>query len=367
MYTTRTGGPPPTHRSRPSRRPRMHSAAAALAVFLAGCVPLVLALRWWRPGFPPRAALGYVALTAAFFAAPLFSGALQVPTDLAYEWLPWSDLAIAGDAPRNFFQADTLLEQLPFHVQVRRRLLAGEAPLWSHELGTGQPLLGNGQSAPFSPLPLLALPLAPLRALTVAGAWQILLGLLAAHALLLRLGAGPWGAALGAVSSGLSTYAVVWIYDTPGMAAAFVPGLLLGVLLVRDGEPRALAGLIACALGLALSGHPETMAHAGLAAAAVAAVLLLARRPGRGRVLGRLAARARLVPALGAPALLALAETLPRSGRAGGWPRRSRGACAGRHWSGRRRTSSRRLSSRASCCRCWRRSPWAARPTATTA
>src|SRR6202035_3078758 len=119
MYTIKRGGPPPTHRSRPSRRPRMHSAAAALAVVLAGCVPLVLALRWSRPGFPWRAALGYVALTTAFFAAPLCTGALQVPTDLAYEWLPWSDLAgdlaIAGEAPLNFFQADTLLEQLPFH------------------------------------------------------------------------------------------------------------------------------------------------------------------------------------------------------------------------------------------------------------
>jgi hypothetical protein len=293
----------------------VHSAAAAFAVFLAGCALLVLALRWWRPGFPARAALGYAALTTAFFAAPLLTGALQVPTDLAYEWLPWSDLAATGDAPRNFFQADTLLEQLPFHVLVRQRLLAGEAPLWAHELGTGQPLLGNGQSAPFAPLHLLALPLAPLRGLTVAGAWQILLGLLTVHALLMRLGAGPWGAALGAVSAGLSTYAVVWIYDTPGMAAAFVPGLLLGILLVRDAAPRALAGLVACALGLALSGHPETMAHAGLAAAALVAVLLLARRPGRWRFLARLAAAAGLSAALAAPALLPLAETIPRSVR----------------------------------------------------
>jgi hypothetical protein len=315
----------------------MSSAAAAAAVFLAGCGLLVLALRWWRPAFPPRAALGYVALTAAFFAAPFATGALQVPTDLAYEWLPLSELGIAPAAPHNFFQADTLLEQLPFHVLVRQRLLAGEAPLWAHELGTGQPLLGNGQSAPFAPLHLLALPVAPLRALTVAGAWQILLGLLGAHALLLRLGAGPRGAALGAVSSGLSTYAVVWIYDTPGMAAAFVPGLLLGILLLRDGEPRAAAGLVACALGLALSGHPETMAHAGMAAAALVVVLLAldwrrrqrtwrpgaglpeppepARRPGTPLFLGRLAAAAGLTAALAAPALLPLVETIPQSVR----------------------------------------------------
>lgn len=325
----------------------MHSAAASLAVFLAGCVLLAAALRWWRPALPRRAALAYAGLTAAFFAAPLFTGALQVPADLAYEWLPFSDLLPAGtgsDAPRNFFQADTLLEQLPFHTLVRQRLLAGEAPLWSHELGTGQPLLGNGQSAPFAPLHLLALPLVPLRALTVAGAWQILLGLLTAHALLLWLGAGPWGAALGAVASGLSTYAVAWIYDTPGMAAAWVPGLLLGILLVRAGEPRGWLGLVVCALGLALSGHPETMAHAALAAAALVAVLLLRRQageqgagradkqggldeqgrrrgpggpdaPGRWRFLGRLLAAAALSAALAAPALLPMLQTIPASVR----------------------------------------------------
>jgi Bacterial membrane protein YfhO len=261
----------------------MHSAAAP-AVFLAGCALLVAAVRWWRPQLPALAALGYVALTAAFFAQPLGTGALQVPADLAYEWLPFSDLVPAAEAdrPRNFFQADTLLEQLPFHTLVRQRLLAGEAPLWSHEMGTGQPLLGNGQSAPFAPLHLLALPLAPARALTVAGAWQILLGLLTVHALLLWLGAGPWGAALGAVAAGLSSYAVVWIYDTPGMAAAWVPGLLLGILLVRAGEPRGWTGLVVCALGLALAGHPETMAHAGMAAAAVAGAALVGRRRGPG-------------------------------------------------------------------------------------
>jgi hypothetical protein len=296
----------------------MHSAAAALAVFAAGCALLIAAVRWWRPALPPAAALAYAALTTAFFASPLLTGALQVPTDLAYEWLPFADMvpAAAAGAPRNFFQADTLLEQLPFHDLVRRRLLAGEAPLWAHELGTGQPLLGNGQSAPFAPLHLMALPLAPLRALTVAGAWQILLGLLLGHALLLRLGAGRWGAVFGAVAAGLSTYAVVWIYDTPGMAAAWVPGVLLGILLVRDGAPRGMAGLVACALGLALSGHPETMAHAALAAAGLAAALLLA--PGtarRWRFLGRLAAAAALTAALAAPALLPLVETIPQSVR----------------------------------------------------
>src|SRR5947199_3584265 len=291
----------------------MESSVVTLPVFLAGCVLLVMALRWWRPDFPLRAALGYTTLTTAFFALPLLAGELQAATDLAYVRLPFREVIDETGKPHNFFQADTLLEQLPFHALVRRRLLAGEAPLWSHELGTGQPLLGNGQSAPFAPLHLLALPLSPLRGLTVAGAWQILVGLLTVHALLLWLGAGPWGAGVGALGAGLSTYAVVWIYDTPGMAAAFVPGLLLGILLLRAGEPRGWTGLVACALGLALSGHPETMAHAALAAGLVVVVLLLARRPGRWRFLGRLAAAAAVSAALAAPALLPLVAALPES------------------------------------------------------
>ncbi|HVT60085.1 MAG TPA: YfhO family protein [Thermoanaerobaculia bacterium] len=292
----------------------MHAAAFVIAVFLAGCALLVKAVRWWRPGFPLRAALGYVALTAAFFAQPLFTGALQVATELAYDRLPFAEMA-GKEAQLNHFRADTLFEQLPFHTLVRQRLLAGEAPLWSHELGTGEPLLGNGQAAPFAPLHVLALPLPPLRALSVASAWQILLGLLCTHALLLTLGAGPWGAALGAVGSGLSTYSVVWLYDTLGMAAAWVPGLLLGLLLVRDGAPRGFRGLTACALGLALSGHPETMAHAGIAAAVAAVALFMRPEPGRWRFLARLVAAASLSATLAAPALLPLLQTLPESVR----------------------------------------------------
>src|SRR5580693_7298184 len=207
----------------------MHSAAAALAVFAAGCALLVAAMRWWRPGFPLPAALGHVALTAAFFAQPFATGALQVPADLAYEWLPFAETpaaAAAAGRPHNFFQADTLLEQLPFHALVRQRLLDGEAPLWSHELGTGQPLLGNGQSAPFAPLHLLALSRPPLRALTLAAAWQVLLGLLLAHALLAALGAGRAGAALGAVAFALSTYAICWLYYPLGMTTTWLPGVL---------------------------------------------------------------------------------------------------------------------------------------------
>jgi len=284
-------------------------------LFFLGALLLAAAVRWWRPQVSWRAALAYVALVAAFFAAPLFTGALQVPTDLAYRWwLPWREGA-PRVSPVNALLSDTLLEQIPFHAQTRRRLLALEAPLWSHEMGAGQPLLGNAQSAPFAPLHLMALPLPTLQALSVSAAWEILLALLLMHALLLRLGAGELGAAFGAIAAGLSTYSIVWAYDTLGMTAAWLPGVLLGLVLLRHRERGGFAGLLACAVGMAASGHPETMGYAALAAGVVAAALLIGSAPGRGRFAGNLLAAGVLAGCLAAPVILPVLAALPYSER----------------------------------------------------
>jgi len=305
------------------------SPSLTFAVYLAGAALLIALLRWWRREVTWREGLMYAALTAAFFARPLLTNAIQVPSDLAYEVRPWRETLPAPPAVHNRRVEDTLLEQLPFHTLVRRRLLAGEAPLWSHEMGTGQPLLGNAQSAPFAPLHLLALPLPPLQALPVSAAWAMLLHLLLAHALARALGAGRLGAALAAVAIGLSSYSVVWAYDTLGMSSAWVPGVILGVvLLARSGgegpqqagaEPKvrgALAGLVVCAAGVASGGHPETLAHTALAALAVAAALAPGMSWPRLRAfLARLAAAAALCAALTAPILLPFAQTLPGSQR----------------------------------------------------
>jgi hypothetical protein len=288
-------------------------------LYVLGAALLVAAVHAWRRELPIRAGLAYAALVAAFFAVPLFTGALQVPTDLAYRWLPWRDAV--RDQPRtpvaNPLLVDVVAEQMPFHGLVRDRLLRLEAPLWANEMGAGQPLLANAQSAPFAPLHLMALPLPTARALTVSVAWEILLALLLMHALLLRLGAGGTGAAFGAVAAGLSTYLVAWAYHPLAMAAVWIPGLLLGLLLLRWDEPRSFPGLVVCGLGLASSGQPETMGYAALAAAGVAVVLACHRSPGRGRFLRRLLAAGALTACLAAPLLLPVLEQLPWSQRAG--------------------------------------------------
>ncbi|HEV7518484.1 MAG TPA: hypothetical protein VGR07_19480, partial [Thermoanaerobaculia bacterium] len=286
-----------------------------LLVFLAGGTLLALLVRAWRPGLSRRAAAVYLLATAAFFAAPLTTSVLQVPTDIAYQWRPWSEQLAGRVVPANGLLGDVPLQMLPFHALVRQRLLQGIAPLWAHELGTGQPLLANAQSAAFAPLHLLALPLPTLSGLTVAAAWQTLLALLLMHALLTALGAGGAGAAFAAVAYAFSAYSVVWAYHPLGMAAPWIPGILLGLVLLRREERGGLTGLVAGATGLALAGHPETLAYGALACAALTAGLLAVRRPGRGRFLARASGAAALAACFAAPALLPLLEQLPGSER----------------------------------------------------
>jgi hypothetical protein len=286
-------------------------------VYALGAALIGALMRRWRPDLAWRTVLAYGLVVAAYFGAPLFTGAHQVPMDIPYHLLPWKEVAPQSGPPRNQLLTDIVWQMLPFRTLVRERLIHFEAPLWTNDLGTGQPLLGDAQSAPFAPLHLLALPLTAAKAMTVAVAWQMLLAMLCMHALLHRLGAGTAGRVLAALAFSWSTFAIAWAYHPGGMAAAWLPGLLLALLLTAAGAPGGFGGLVAFAAGMALSGHPETLAQCSLAAVIVAVVLTAGITPG-----GRLAFWRRFVLAAGlaaclcAPVLLPLAAAIPESQRA---------------------------------------------------
>jgi len=302
-----------------------------LLVFLAGSAGLGAAVRAWRAGPGDRpvpgwwGVLGYTLAVLAFFSPALLTSDRQIATDIPYQTRPWNETLAEPVKVGNPLLSDPPYQMLPFRDLVRRRWLAGEPPLWANELATGQPLLANAQSAPFAPLHLPLLPLPTLRALDVAVGWQVVLGLLLMHALLRRLRASPAGAVVAALAFGFGTFSVAWAYYPMGMTAMFVPGVLLGVLLMAEGAPRGAPGLVVCGLAMALSGHPETVAHTALAAAVVVGWLLLRwprekNAPGRDqtrlRYLGRLAVAGALTFALAAPYLLPILESLPASERA---------------------------------------------------
>ena len=294
-------------------------------LYALGALLITAAVRWWRPGLPRRWAAGYGLLVFGLFAMPLATSRVQVGVDMFYQWRPWAGTLDEPLTPQNPLLADVPLQILPFRTLVRERLLAGELPLWANELGTGQPLLGNAHSSPFTPLRLMALPVPPMRALTIVAAWQVLLGLLLAHALALAL-MRPGGdlsepgrqraAAVTAVAFALSAYAVVWLYHPLSMVATFVPGVLLGIVELARGGRRAFPALVACAVCLTVSGHPETVAHTAVVAAGLGLVLFV-RGPavGRWRFVGRSAVAALLAFALAAPVLLPVLETLSESER----------------------------------------------------
>ena len=288
--------------------------------YLLGGAVIAVVVRWWQPRLRWAVVGAYVVVAGAWFGGALGTSALQVPTDVAYTYRPWLQTLPAPAAPRNVLLYDVVTQMLAFRTLVRERLLRGEAPLWTHEIGAGQPLLGNGQSAPFAPFHLMALPLPPLRAMTLAAAWQTLLALLLMHALARALGAGEAGAALAAIGYAFSTYLVAWAYYPIGMAACWVPGVLLGLVGLRRGERGAMAGLVACGVGLALCGHPESLAHMAVAGGACVVALLVRRssgsgEPSRGRFLARLAIATVLTAALAAPVLLPFLEVVRESER----------------------------------------------------
>jgi hypothetical protein len=285
-------------------------------VYLAGGAVVGWLARWWRPGLGWVRLAGHWLLAGLFFAAPLTTSLVQVPTDFAYRLLPWREMAPQPVAPGNELLSDVLVQTIPFRALVRERLLRLEPPLWASETGTGQPLLGNAQSAPFSPLGLMALPLPPVRALPVMAALRLFLSLLLTDALLAALGAGRAGALFGALAFSFSVYSICWAYHPHGMAMGWLPGVILGLLLLRRGERGGVAGLVACATAMALSGHPETLAHTALAAAGITAGLLaVPAAVSRRRFLARLALAAAITAGLTAPVLLPVVEALPEAMR----------------------------------------------------
>jgi hypothetical protein len=293
----------------------------SLLIYAAGGAVLALLARWWCPRLGWGWAAGYWLAAGAFFGASLVTAAVQVPADVVYGQGPWREMVAGPVVPANELLTDPPTQMVPWRALVRDRLRRLEVPLWSNEMGTGQPLLGNAQSAVLSPLGLLALPLPPVRALPVMAALKLFLSLLLMHALMLELGAGSAGAVFGAVAFTFSVFSVCWALYPLGMAAAWLPGVFLGVVRLRRGGRGGLAGLVACALGMALSGHPESLAHTALAAGVVAIVLAAGAGAGAGsgvsrrRFAGGLALAAAITAGLAAPALLPFVEALPESMR----------------------------------------------------
>jgi hypothetical protein len=113
---------------------------------------VAVAVRRWIAPVPWRIVIFFLALTLAFLHGVVFSSRLPVPVDEVARGYPFRGVTGEVRAARNPLTNDTVKLFLPWMQVACEELFHGRAPLWNRYSFSGYPLLGNGESAPFSPL-----------------------------------------------------------------------------------------------------------------------------------------------------------------------------------------------------------------------
>ena len=168
----------------------------------------------------------------------------------------WADPEAPSPRVGNPHNSDPALQLMALQGAAARAYKQGHLPLWNPDLYGGAPLLADGQSMALHPATLLraALPADLAQNLVALG---VLLSTTLGGALLARrLQAGWAGATLAGLSLGLGPYTQVWLLHPHAAAFALLPWALLAL------EAAAPVGLALAVAGIALAGHPGTLAHA---------------------------------------------------------------------------------------------------------
>lgn len=284
--------------------------AAALAAGLG------LVLRRWFDPVPRRAWIAWGVALLVLLGPSLFGGRVQLSAGYLTKIPPFRQLWQGpSPPPGNLLQSDTVLQITPWMVRVREAYAAGGWPLWNHLSGAGEPLLGNPQTQAWQPLvwPALILPVA--QGLAVTDALRILTALVFFFLLLRRQGISEIPALAGSLAYGLGGGVLLWLNWPMANSAALLPLLLYGIVLVDQrgaGQDRAL--LAFAVMAFLCAGHPETILHGSILAAAFALSKLgAASVTEKIRKLAAWAVSALVGFCLAAPALLTAAGYLPQS------------------------------------------------------
>lgn len=299
--------------------------AALPAVWVLGAA---VVLRWvtarWLDPLPKRVLAAFLLLEAVLLAPALLGGKVLLPLHLLETFPPYQasgpELA-PEETPDNRLQYDLVLEVVPHTIAVRRSLARGEWPLWNPDVGAGMTILGDptAHSRLFHPFALLTLPLPVPEAATATAGLRLLVALVFSFLLFRRLlGAGDGPAFFGAVTYGFGGYLVLWLGWPLADSAVGLPLLLYGLLLVAErGLPRDVLLLAVAVYTVVVGGHPETILYVGLLGGAFGLwCLVRARGPGPAATAARFAGAGALALACAAPALLPVADHLPRTHRA---------------------------------------------------
>jgi hypothetical protein len=228
---------------------------------------LAYAVRRWVAPVQWRFIALFLALTFAFLHGAVFTSKLPVPVDEVARGYPYKGV-IGEVTPRNPLTNDTAKLFLPWMEVAREELFAFRAPLWNRYSFSGYPLLGNGESAPFSPLFLstLLVPL-PKQIVAMAGL-KIFVALLFGYLFARRARAGDAASCFAASAFAFSVFQTVFLYYSTTAVTAFLPAALYALLEAQLHARRRDVVLVALVVAtLMANGHPESVLHIAIGAA----------------------------------------------------------------------------------------------------
>jgi hypothetical protein len=225
-------------------------------------IAVALARRGGNP-LPKRIALLFYALVLVFLFKAMTGPYVCIATDIPKLIAPWSASApgMTKYTVMNGETQDVVMQLVPWAHQVRSAWLSGHAPLWNALAGCGYPLLANAQSAAFSPLRILALPLPLGYAMTFEAAMKMLVALTFTF-LYCRRRYGVLPSSIAATAYGFGPFVVVWLHFAQSTAACFLPAVLYQIDLLVERRTYA-RFVMTSAIGatVVFCGHPETAVH----------------------------------------------------------------------------------------------------------
>ena len=235
-------------------------------------IVIVAAVRRWIEPVSWRMAALLLGIVFAFTARGVFTTGMPVPLDEVMRGYPYRGI-FGVERSKNYLTNDTVKQILPWMHVAREQMALGRAPLWDPYLFSGYPLLGNGQSAPFSPffLGTLFVPL-PKQMVAMAGL-KLFVALLFGYLLLQREQVSDAAAIYGSVLFAFAIFNNVFLYYPMTAVTLLLPAAAYGVLLClnkRTGAPFVLVALVVASL--LAGGHPESVFHVAIGVATLVVI-----------------------------------------------------------------------------------------------
>jgi hypothetical protein len=277
-------------------------------------IVVALARRGGNP-LPKRIALLFYALVVLFFFRAMTGPYVLIATDIPKLIAPWSASApgLTKYTVLNMETHDVPMQLVPWAHQVREAWRSGHAPLWNALAGCGYPLLANAQSAAFSPLRIIALPLPLMYAMTAEAAMKVLVALTFTF-LYCRRRYDALPSAISAIAYGFGPFVVAWLHFAQSTAACFLPAVIYQIDLLVERRTYARFAMTAIIGAMVVfCGHPETAVHILLFA--IAYVLWIAIVEKQRAFLPALAGAGAVAVLLALPMIVPFAENVRESTR----------------------------------------------------